>query len=60
MLERVFKSFYARQHQSVWDSASQAARSISEAHGGRHSASAKQRQGATFQFTLPDEANILS
>ena len=58
MLERVFESFYTTKPTGLGLGLS-ICRSIIEAHGGRLWASANQRRrGATFQFTLPCEANI--
>ena len=60
MLERVFASFYTTKPTGLGLGLS-ICRSIIEAHGGRLWASANQRRrGATFQFTLPCEANIPS
>jgi C4-dicarboxylate-specific signal transduction histidine kinase len=60
MLERVFESFYTTKPTGLGLGLS-ICRSIIEAHGGRLWASANQRRrGATFQFTLPCEANIPS
>jgi PAS domain S-box-containing protein len=57
MLERVFESFYTTKPTGLGLGLS-ICRSIIEAHGGRLWASANQRRGATFQFTLPCEASI--
>ena len=57
MLERVFESFYTTKPTGFGLGLS-ICRSIIEAHGGRLWASKNQRRGATFQFTLPGEANI--
>jgi PAS domain S-box-containing protein len=57
MLERVFASFYTTKPTGFGLGLS-ICRSIIEAHGGRLWASKNQRRGATFQFTLPGEANI--
>jgi PAS domain S-box-containing protein len=59
MLERVFESFYTTKPTGLGLGLS-ICRSIIEAHGGRLWASVNQRRGATFQFTLPGDANILS
>ena len=59
MLERVFESFYTTKPTGLGLGLS-ICRSIIEAHGGRLWASTNQRRGATFQFTLPGDANILS
>ena len=59
MLERVFESFYTTKPTGLGLGLS-ICRSIIEAHGGRLWASANQRRGATFQFTLPGDANIPS
>jgi PAS domain S-box-containing protein len=59
MLERVFESFYTTKPTGFGLGLS-ICRSIIEAHGGRLWASKNQRRGATFQFTLPGEANIPS
>ncbi len=59
MLERVFESFYTTKPTGFGLGLS-ICRSIIEAHGGRLWASKNQRRGATFQFTLPSEANISS
>jgi C4-dicarboxylate-specific signal transduction histidine kinase len=59
MLERVFESFYTTKATGLGLGLS-ICRSIIEAHGGRLWASANQPRGATFQFTLPGEASILS
>jgi len=57
MLERVFESFYTTKPTGLGLGLS-ICRSIIEAHGGRLWASANQRRGATFQFTLPGDASI--
>jgi C4-dicarboxylate-specific signal transduction histidine kinase len=59
MLERVFESFYTTKPTGLGLGLS-ICRSIIEAHGGRLWASANQRRGATFQFTLPGDASIPS
>jgi PAS domain S-box-containing protein len=59
MLERVFDSFYTTKASGLGLGLS-ICRSIIEAHGGRLWASTNQRRGATFQFTLPGDASILS
>ena len=59
MLERVFESFYTTKPTGLGLGLS-ICRSIIEAHGGRLWASTNQQRGATFQFTLPGEANIPS
>jgi PAS domain S-box-containing protein len=59
MLERVFESFYTTKPTGLGLGLS-ICRSIIEAHGGRLWASANQRHGATFHFTLPADANISS
>jgi signal transduction histidine kinase len=59
MLERVFESFYTTKPTGLGLGLT-ICRSIIEAHGGRLWASANQRRGATFQFTLPCDANIPS
>jgi PAS domain S-box-containing protein len=59
MLERVFESFYTTKPSGLGLGLS-ICRSIIEAHGGRLWASTNQQRGATFQFTLPCEANIPS
>jgi PAS domain S-box-containing protein len=59
MLERVFESFYTTKPTGLGLGLS-ICRSIIEAHGGRLWASTNQRRGATFQFTLPGDANIPS
>src|SRR6202790_2198763 len=59
MLERVFESFYTTKPTGLGLGLS-ICRSIIEAHGGRLWASTNQRRGATFQFNLPDDANIPS
>ncbi len=59
MLERVFESFYTTKPTGLGLGLS-ICRSIIEAHGGRLWASANQSRGATFQFTLPGDANIPS
>jgi C4-dicarboxylate-specific signal transduction histidine kinase len=55
MLERVFESFYTTKPTGLGMGLS-ICRSIIEAHGGRLWASANQRRGSTFQFTLPRDA----
>jgi signal transduction histidine kinase len=57
MLERVFESFYTTKPTGLGLGLS-ICRSIIDAHGGRLWASTNQRRGATFQFTLPADANI--
>jgi PAS domain S-box-containing protein len=59
MLQRVFESFYTTKPTGLGLGLS-ICRSIIEAHGGRLWASTNQRRGATFQFTLPADANTLS
>jgi len=59
MLERVFESFYTTKPTGLGLGLS-ICRSIIEAHGGRLWASTNQWRGATFQFTLPGDASILS
>lgn len=59
MLEQVFESFYTTKPTGLGLGLS-ICRSIIEAHGGRLWASTNQQRGATFQFTLPCEANIPS
>jgi C4-dicarboxylate-specific signal transduction histidine kinase len=59
MLERVFESFYSTKPTGLGLGLS-ICRSIIEAHGGRLWASTNQRRGATFQFTLPADANMPS
>jgi len=60
MLERVFESFYTTKPTGLGLGLS-ICRSIIEAYGGRLWASTNQRRGgATFQFTLPGDANIPS
>ncbi|MGB7976634.1 MAG: ATP-binding protein [Roseiarcus sp.] len=59
MLGRVFESFYTTKPTGLGLGLS-ICRSIIEAHGGRLWASTNQPRGATFQFTLPGDANILS
>jgi signal transduction histidine kinase len=59
MLERVFESFYTTKPTGLGLGLS-ICRSIIEAHGGRLWASTNRQRGATFQFTLPSEANISS
>ena len=59
MLERVFESFYTTKPTGLGLGLS-ICRSIIEAHGGRLWASKNPLRGATFQFTLPGEANIPS
>jgi signal transduction histidine kinase len=59
MFEQVFESFYTTKPTGLGLGLS-ICRSIIEAHGGRLWASTNQQRGATFQFTLPCEANIPS
>jgi PAS domain S-box-containing protein len=59
MLEQVFESFYTTKPTGLGLGLS-ICRSIIEAHGGRLWASTNQQRGATFQFTLPCEADIPS
>jgi PAS domain S-box-containing protein len=59
MLEQVFESFYTTKPTGLGLGLS-ICRSIIEAHGGCLWASTNQQRGATFQFTLPCEANIPS
>ena len=59
MLDRVFESFYTTKPAGLRPGLS-ICRSIIEAHGGRLWASRNPRRGATFQFTLPGDANIPS
>ena len=53
MLERVFESLLRATTPTGLGLGLSSCRSINEAHGGRLSASAKQRQGATFQVPFP-------
>jgi PAS domain S-box-containing protein len=59
MLERVFDSFYTTKASGLGLGLS-ICRSIIEAHGGHLWASTNQWRGATFQFTLPGDASVLS
>ena len=59
MLERVFEFFYTTKP-TGWGLGLSICRSIIEAHGGRLWASTNQRCGATFQFTLPADAEFSS
>jgi PAS domain S-box-containing protein len=59
MLERVFESFYTTKPTGLGLGLS-ICRSIIEAHGGRLWASTNPQRGATFQFTLPGDADIQS
>jgi signal transduction histidine kinase len=59
MPEQVFESFYTTKSTGLGLGLS-ICRSIIEAHGGRLWASTNLRHGATFQFTLPGDANIPS
>jgi PAS domain S-box-containing protein len=59
MPEQVFESFYTTKSTGLGLGLS-ICRSIIEAHGGRLWASTNRRRGATFQFTLPGDANIPS
>jgi signal transduction histidine kinase len=59
MLEQVFESFYTTKPTGLGPGLS-ICRSIIEAHGGHLWGSTNQQRGATFQFTLPCEANIPS
>jgi PAS domain S-box-containing protein len=59
MLERAFESFYTTKPTGLGMGLS-ICRSIIEAHGGQLWASTNQRRGATFQFTLPAEAEFSS
>ena len=59
MLERAFESFYTTKPTGLGMGLS-ICRSIIEAHGGQLWASRNQRRGATFQFTLPAEAEFPS
>jgi PAS domain S-box-containing protein len=59
MLDRVFESFYTTKPAGLGLGLS-ICRSIIEAHGGRLWASRNPRRGASFQFTLPGDANIPS
>ena len=58
MLERVFESFFTTKPTGLGLGLS-ICRSIIEAYGGRLWACTNQPPGATFQFTLPGDANIL-
>jgi PAS domain S-box-containing protein len=55
MLEHVFESFYTTKPTGLGMGLS-ICRSIIEAHGGRLWASANQRRGATFRFSLAEDA----
>jgi C4-dicarboxylate-specific signal transduction histidine kinase len=55
-LERIFEAFYTTKPGGLGMGLS-ICRSIIEAHGGRLWATAAQRQGATFQFSLPAQPN---
>jgi C4-dicarboxylate-specific signal transduction histidine kinase len=59
MLDRVIESFYTTKPAGLGLGLS-ICRSIIEANGGRLWASRNPRRGATFQFTLPGDANIPS
>jgi C4-dicarboxylate-specific signal transduction histidine kinase len=59
MLERAFESFYTTKPTGLGMGLS-ICRSIIEAHGGQLWASTNQRRGATFQFTLPADAEFSS